>query len=103
MNTDTKTLSERLRHAATTAANDDYSKPMTDERRRYIDRIDTMLEAADALDANAALLREARDKIAEIIGIQDFTARHPAAARLSEREIAAYRTLLSKLTEATKP
>lgn len=51
MSTDTKTLSERLRHAA------------TNEWRRHIYRIDTMLEAADALDAKDALLAEARDRI----------------------------------------
>lgn len=52
--TEPKSLSERLRHAATTASNDDLSKPGTDKRQRHADRVAVMLEAADELDAKDA-------------------------------------------------
>ena len=40
------TLSERLQRAVVTATNDDLSEPGSDERRRHIQRLDVMREAA---------------------------------------------------------
>jgi hypothetical protein len=91
MITDTKPLAERLRHASTTASNDDLSKPGTEKRQRHADRVPVMLEAADALDAKDALLREAVDGLRGVLN-----------NRLKS-DFDRARTLLSKLTEATKP
>jgi hypothetical protein len=44
------TIPERLRHAATTASNDDYSKPGTEARRRHVERVDAMLAGADEIE-----------------------------------------------------
>lgn len=97
MTTNTKPLAERLRAKA----------DILDRIQHFDDEAaaDAMKyrEIADALDAQAALLSEARDRIADIITIQDIATRTPAAARLSENEVASYRSLLLKLTEATKP
>lgn len=43
-------LVTRLRHAATTAQNDDMSEPGTLKRTRHIDRVDAMLIAAEYLE-----------------------------------------------------
>lgn len=42
-------LADKLVHAATTASNDDISEPMSDKRKRHVERVDAMLEAADSL------------------------------------------------------
>jgi hypothetical protein len=41
---------ERLRHAATTASNDDLSSEGTEDRRRHVERIDAMLAGADEIE-----------------------------------------------------
>jgi hypothetical protein len=51
-------LVKRLRHAITTATNDDLSAPGTDKRQRYVERIGAMYEAIDAL-ARADQVRDA--------------------------------------------
>lgn len=43
-------LGKRLRHAITTASNDDYSKVGTEERKRHMDRLDAMSAAAAFLE-----------------------------------------------------
>src|SRR5690348_6602003 len=109
MTTDTKPLAERLNLARTieqyrngspgaiaAGSPDQVINALRDAKH-------DILMLAEALDAQAALLSEARDRIADIITIQDIATRTPAAARLSENEIASYRSLLCKLTEATKP
>lgn len=60
-------LVERLRHAATTAANDDLTRPMTQERRRHTDRVVAMSEAADALETQAAEISRLRDALADMV------------------------------------
>lgn len=40
----------RLRHAITTLSNDDYSEAGTRERSRHVERITSMMEAADVFD-----------------------------------------------------
>jgi len=50
---------ERLRHAATTASNDDESAIGTEKRRRHVERVDVMLEAA-------ALLQSLSEQVAEV-------------------------------------
>lgn len=66
-----------------------------------IDNMPPLPAGAQSSDAKDALLQEARGRIADIITIQDIATRTPAAARLSESEIAAYRALLSRI-EALK-
>jgi hypothetical protein len=41
---------ERLRHAATTASNDDLSSQGTQKRSRHVERIDAMLAGADEIE-----------------------------------------------------
>jgi hypothetical protein len=41
---------ERLRHAATTASNDDLSSQGTEKRHRHVERIDAMLAGADEIE-----------------------------------------------------
>lgn len=43
-------LGRRLRHAITTAMNDDYTEPGSDKRKRHCDRLDTMSAAAAFLE-----------------------------------------------------
>lgn len=57
---DVAALVERLNHAATTAANDDLSEPMSDQRRRHAERFAAMVDAATAIQAQADALAEAR-------------------------------------------
>lgn len=40
----------RLIHSITTASNDDVSEPMTEKRRRHVERVDTLREAADEIE-----------------------------------------------------
>lgn len=51
-------VAARLRHAITTASNDDYSEVGSDKRARHVERIVAMSEAADRLEASATLERE---------------------------------------------
>ena len=44
-------LALRLRRAVTTASNDDCTKPNTEERRRHVERLMSMQEAAEFLEA----------------------------------------------------
>jgi len=46
-------LAASLRHAITTASNDDYSQPRTPERQRHADRLVAMQNAADFLETLA--------------------------------------------------
>jgi hypothetical protein len=46
-------LARRLRDAAATAANDDYSKSMTLMRFRHTERVEAMLAAADWIDEHS--------------------------------------------------
>ena len=57
-------LVERLHHASTTAANDDLSAPMSDQRRRHVERFSAMVDAATALQSLSAELAEARRDLA---------------------------------------
>jgi hypothetical protein len=50
MNGDFRTLPERLRHAAATAQNDDYTEPMSEMRARHVARVMVMAEAADEIE-----------------------------------------------------
>ena len=43
-------LGKRLRHAITTAMNDDYTKPRSEEKQRLLDRLDAMSDAAAFLE-----------------------------------------------------
>jgi len=112
MTTHTKPLAERLRHASTTASNDDLSKPGTEKRQRHADRVAVMLEAADDLDAKDALLREAAEvlrpfaeayKAHDDPGISDLDNEQPVAWHVPLGVFRRARSLLHKLTEATKP
>ena len=48
---------ERLRHAATTASNDDLSSLGTEKRRRHAERFDAMLAGADEIEKLRTALR----------------------------------------------
>jgi hypothetical protein len=49
-------LVKRLRHAGTTATNDDMSEPMSEKRLRHTARIAVIDEAADALEQQATTI-----------------------------------------------
>ena len=61
-------LEKALRHAATTASNDDYTKAGSTERARHVARIMAILEAADALALFAPILAEKERELAELKG-----------------------------------
>ena len=42
---------QRLRHAISTASNDDLSAPMSEKRRRHVERVSAMRDAIDLLSA----------------------------------------------------
>jgi hypothetical protein len=94
MTIDTKPLSERLRTDAEEIAGWGAGNEAA-----------TVREAADALDAKDALLREARQTLNSVIALDDEDAVEgsdlSASCQLVVRKIDA--ALLSKLTEATKP
>ena len=46
-------LARRLRYAAQTAQNDDLSQPETERRRRHVERIAVILEAAEFLSLSS--------------------------------------------------
>jgi len=52
---------KRLRHAVTTASNDDVSEAGTTARKRHVERLDAMLVAAEHIEK----LEEALDRIAQ--------------------------------------
>ena len=56
------TICERLRHAITTASNDDYREAGADKRKRHVDRIDAMSDAIVEIER----LRAALKPLAEI-------------------------------------
>jgi hypothetical protein len=74
MTVDPDDLVARLRHAITTASNDDLSAPGTDLRVRHCMRIATMQDAVDALTALnpavARLLAETQQE-AHLAGVKD--------------------------------
>lgn len=61
---------ERLRHAATTACNDDMSEPMSEKRTRHIRRVQAMRDGADEIEAHerssGIMAERIRDQDAEI-------------------------------------
>jgi hypothetical protein len=67
-------LAERLRYAATTAGNDDYTKRETRERARHNERVDAMLAAAEALVTASNALEESvklQNHYAELLNCHD--------------------------------
>lgn len=51
-------LIERLGHAITTASNDDYTKPMSEKRKRHVERLTTMYAAIDEIKRLRTVIRE---------------------------------------------
>lgn len=62
---------ERLEHAMTTAANDDYSKPLTTERARHVARLAAMSAAREEIERLRAELKDAGGYLSA------FIAEHP--------------------------
>lgn len=52
------TLCDRLRHAITTASNDDYSEAGSDKRKRHTDRLDAMAEAIAEIERLRSVIRD---------------------------------------------
>lgn len=98
-------LIDDLRHAITTACNDDLSEPSSDKRKRHLERIYAMQRAVDALspltDAAVDVLAERRRQVS----VEGWTVEHDDTHADGEmaRAAAAYALNAGRLSDnATK-
>lgn len=76
----------KLRHSTQTASNDDLSEPMSQKRARHSDRVQTMLDAANAVDEQKAEIEALRADLAKFTSkrapVQGYAAGIPWAMHM---------------------